>query len=198
MASKKEQRIQIASDVIAQLKAKRFRAKQRVYAKLDKSAYARRSQLEDEAGWGGDVSAQEIVRAAKSCAVCARGGIVLAAIDRFNDLQVGPSTRSIEGVAECGGEEGDEEYINRWFTPGQLREMEAAFEGWKPQEDDDQWGYSGYGDGRPWRKAYPNATDRMDAVMRGLIAGDGKFDITRIPRPRKTPISQLIKRQPRT
>ena len=36
-----------------------------------------------------------------------------------------------------------------------------------------------------WEAAYPNPSDRMDAICRNLIAHDGVFVIDDIPKPRR-------------
>lgn len=165
--TKKEQRVLIAKDVIKQLRAGKFVASPGTYFDPSSSAEFRRvCDITD---------AQEAVRALKRCDVCARGAVLIAAVDRYNKLEGGYD--ALWSAAASGSHDGDREYINRFFAPRMLANMEAAFE-WNPQ----------------WLKKYRSATQRLDAIMRNVISNGGDFDIASIPKPRKTPISKAVTR----
>ncbi len=176
--TKKQKQVQLAKDVIAQLRAKRFTARTGAYAILDKFADAKFSKaLETQA----EIEMRPIVRASKKCRVCAQGALVVAAIDRFNQCKLG----QWDSLNDVAGDY-DGELVGRFFSEQQIKNIEAAFEGYAA----DIW--SSNADGTAWKRAYRNHSDRMDAIMRNIIANNGTFDIESIPKPRKNPISKLI------
>ena len=113
-----KQKVLLAEDVIALLKAKRIRAERGAYFEL----------LRNDDRWDEpDTIVQKIFHDAFSeddllCAVCGIGAVFVAAVDKFDTLTVG----------NCGGEPHENmmiEYMGEWFSESELRAIEVAFEG---------------------------------------------------------------------
>ena len=113
---KAAKRVEIAKDVIAQIKAKKYRAKANEYITIPKS-----NKLKDED------NLQKKLPQIKSCSVCALGGLLMSSIKYENNLTYGDVynngwTRSfIENVNV-------NKLFNKLFTPKQLALIEGSFE----------------------------------------------------------------------
>lgn len=173
--TKAQTRVQIAKDVIAQLKAKRLKARHSVYVDLVGAPFV----------YCGDGDAQRLVRSVKACAVCAKGALLVATIDRFNECEA-TDELALADLARADKERGDPQYMANYFPPSMLHEIEMVFDGGrrdtsttkKPTAEENVLI-------RRWRKAHRDATSLLDALMRNIIANKGTFDINKIPKPRK-------------
>lgn len=177
--TKAEERVRIARDVIAQLKAKKYVAVVGTYAAIwNDEKY--------EEKFEGLVNPQEAVRAAQRCDVCARGALVLATIDRYDRLEL-MSLADIEDQAEDGADGGA--YINRYFSPSQLIQMEDVYEG-NPWHGSD-WHLMDDLVNK-WWDMYPEAMDRMEAIMRNVIRNDGTFKAKDVSQKPRVPFSRRV------
>ncbi len=174
------QRVEICKDVIAQLRAGQYRAKAN-YGYLYAGELRVFDNLRARSG-SISVDAQEVVNKilGPECKLCQRGGLLLSAIRKFDDLQL---TYRSQLHDEAMGRSNYAMYLQRWFTDDELSELEAVFEG----DSEDNPDYD------RWQEVYDDATDRMDAIMRNVVAHDGEFVPTDIPRPRRKPLSEILR-----
>ena len=165
------ERVLIAKDIIKQLQAERLVGMSGIYVRELKGKRGKEINYENELrATTENMDAQKLVRNVR-CGVCAKGAIVIGMVDRFDQLKFSPGsivTDHLESIARSG----DRAYVTQLFHPSMLNRMEDAF------EDD-------------WKSAYGDDTDRLDAIMRNIIAGKGEFDIKAVPPPRRQPISKL-------
>lgn len=141
-------RVEIAKDVIAQVKAKRFRVRTGRYIVGD-------AAFDEQFGCG----VNKPVRPPAQCQVCAIGGMFVAALDRFNELYMRDVSDSEPNEDNMRG------YLSRWFEYDQLQAIEAAFEMWdvgNPAE-------GGFG------RRYDLSADRLVAICENIITNAGSF-----------------------
>lgn len=103
-----EQRVLIAKDVLATLDAKKFKATAGLYTNFDKATF--RSIQSSPLG----TDLRMLYGKTRSCQVCAKGAVFVAAVARFDQATVGNSDM--------------DEILQRYF-PLDADEMENAFEG---------------------------------------------------------------------
>lgn len=158
--SKAEERVLIAKDII-----KLIAAKTAIRACSGTYLTARGS---DDSAASFNRDARTLLKTAPLCDVCAKGAIVYAMVRRHDKLQV-PIGRSLtlhlQSTAACSD---GEPYVTQLFGPLALNQMESAFEN------------------HDWRVYYSEDDDRLDAIMRNIIANKGTFKPKLIPPPRRT------------
>lgn len=145
--SKAEQRVVIAKDLIKRLDAHKFVARHGTYF----SVPLRPQDIKD-------VTAEiRTILEGKKCKGCQIGGMFLCAVDRYNKLTLD----DVDYLED--NENAMRWYLTQWFSPEQLLEVEAAFEGWEGHGLD-------YGD---WKAGQP--AERMRAIARNIIRNKGSF-----------------------
>lgn len=124
--TKAEQRVVIAKDLIARLRAKNFIARSGTYL----SAPLTDKELRNE-----EAEIRDVLKG-KKCKGCQIGGLFLCAVDRHNRLQL--STGAMDDSNSM------RRYLSKWFTKQQLFDVEEAFEGglpfmqWADRHNDDE------------------------------------------------------------
>lgn len=178
--TKKQQRVTIAADVIADLRTRKLVA--------DTGRYLFDSfNVTKEDGWEtcklpDDMDLAEIqygeLAEAGTCTVCGIGALFVDAVKRHDkytaDLAEAeqPSQREIH------------DYLGKWFSVKQLLLVESAFETREFLDDD----YSGYGDDEDrtpsdedlaaaviFGRRFSTPDKRMKAIMKNIIENDGTF-----------------------
>lgn len=148
-----EQRVAIAKDVIKQLRLKTLKAEHGTYLNLDKAAEV-----------NGDAQLCDVIDGQK-CEVCALGGMMIASVLLANELKVSEVWWGGDRLYGIGGE-ACLSYLSRFFPYEQLKEIEAAFEGWTEAE---------HRRVKQFRPKLHGATKRLTAVMKNIIANNGTF-----------------------
>ena len=112
----------------------------------------------------------------KYCHVCAMGALLLSHVAIANAFTVDDAD-GVAGYVII-------ETLDGYFTDEQLRSIEAAFEG--------ELVINVFSDAEPiienaaiWFDRIPDATKRLRAICRNIIAHKGDFDITDVPAPAK-------------
>lgn len=146
--TKAEQRVVIAKDLIARLKANEFIAKSNTYLRSPelRGTIENTKELRD-------------VLSGTVCTGCEIGGLFLCAVDRFNALKLRDAGDLI-GKSFSGNNYRMEAYLQQWFPAQTLAAVERAFEGW----------------GR-WEKWAEKRTpeQRMRQISQNIIKNKGKF-----------------------
>ena len=152
-----KQRVAIAKDVIKQLELLKIKPKLNSgYVDLAKSYVG-----------APDAQVCDVV-ANQKCTVCALGGMMVSAVQLADKLRVSDIASEWEGIASVGylGADICYDYLRTFFTREQLRQIEAAFEGWTEIR------------GVPYKKFEPKvrgAANRMILVMKNIIKNKGTF-----------------------
>jgi hypothetical protein len=167
--SPKEQRIQLARDVLAQLETERIKASPGVY--VDFPLTERLKDLEVQAA---------LIENQAPCNVCAKGALFVARVAGYNSFRKGDT---LGEVAQWDGEELDVliddehtlESLEGIFTREQLDLIENAFEGRMLNYSMDM------SDGDPWSVAahmyewYSGTEGALEAIMLNILKNDGVF-----------------------
>lgn len=154
---KREMRIAIALDVIIQTVLGIFEARQGTY-------------------FDACDSVKVVAEGRLPCTVCAIGAGIVSTLKMFNKADQFPTL-----VDSSGGD--DEEMVGRmseFFDPGNLRDAEAAFEGWGVHH-----GLGGRS-GPSWLPTYGDGAEGNDAVrmiaVYDNVARNGEFEVSDPPR----------------
>lgn len=184
LLSPEKQRIAVAKDVIAQIKAKRYKPAHKGYVKFLDGNFdiidAAKDTSED---------LQTCIPKLKECAVCARGAIFLSTVKIDNSFSVDNVNYTWNGVYEVE-EEDIEERLKLIFGDQQYL-IEYAFEGWDSsgqfanQFQDSSGHFLSntlemlYDDlestAVAFHKKYKSPSDRVIAIMENIIKNDGLF-----------------------
>lgn len=144
-----ETRILIAKDVLKALKSRHLRATPMTYLSSDALGT-----------WNNpDIFGKQVCELLKQkpCYVCVIGALFVGQVERFNKLKYNGPLYSDDIREE----------LTKAFSMKQLEMIEACFEGWY----DDNLKF----DGTPFSNKYPDATKRMEAIMRNIIRNKGTF-----------------------
>ncbi len=146
-ATREEERVALAEDVIAQLETQRFIAIRGVYLGDDEDLEVLIYKVEeltnaseDGEKWNGkeyvwvegseeaskelEELNKEFVPPPKECSVCAIGAVFVAALDVHNKLKLGDMGCS-DGMFD---DDSMLAYLEEWFTHREMRDMESIFE----------------------------------------------------------------------
>lgn len=210
-----QKRMQIANDVLEQLRIKRLKAKTGVWLNTEK--FLTKKEVEK------NVELQDLLKKQKSCDACAIGGMFMCAVELADKLKTSEllcgfksgkdlpkEYKTLNGHAEDSNDvevpdPGIEmfdafSYLEKFFSKDQLRLIELAFEagngGVDPDSDDDfdAAEYFKYEDfrsdeyGEEVRETYSlgDPSLRMRLLMENILANKGKFV------PSKKPTFQMV------
>lgn len=151
--SRKEQRIALAKDVIAQLDAKRIKAD---------STYLRMPNLKKAAEKGldfGECAAQA------QCTVCGIGSLFISAVMKNDELPADKVAEAQEGCwdSPCMRDDVQVPYLEKWFDSEQLDLIEDYYE------------RHIYDFESPIRQEYNN-NKRLRMIMENIVSNGGRFD----------------------
>lgn len=167
--SRKQRRIAVAEDVIANIYAKRLRVRTGSYVNPD-SSYNLDALLEF-----GFTNEQIMEKLKEKCTVCAKGALMICKVAKFNNFDLmGEDINNWDGNKTI-------EVLDDAFDKEELDQIEAAFEG-NPEyldecddylDDDDEDRFDkDYGH---WRRNFPDAEDRLLAIAQNIVDNDGTF-----------------------
>jgi hypothetical protein len=159
--TKSEQRVQIAQDVIAQLKAKKLVAAS-TYLTPQVDDVNIDSPECDDYPYIGDLDVSEVTSQVQ-CEVCGIGSLFVTAVERNDKLKVKKFINDDGWGSAFSNREGQVEYLRRWFPEEMLDEIEAYF------EDDTRHSAS------PIRREW-DADKRLQMIMENIISNNGKFN----------------------
>ena len=151
--TKAEQRVLIAKDVIAQLKARRT-----IGGHGDYITWKNPVPIKEGA------QVKDLFKDIPQCKVCAKGAALLAAVDRFNKLKITVWEADDQAKGYYKGS-----FLEKWFSLEQLGEIESAFEGWSKVENYTEFSY------KHLPKQAANAGIRISMIMQNIIRNEGTF-----------------------
>lgn len=155
-----EKRVQIARDVLAQLRSKKLIATAGTWlsGEYGESLFTR-------ADAENNVELQEILKKQETCEGCALGGMFMCAVERHNKLKV----KNLESPNSGEASEGDAiKYLRKFFTVDQLDEIEAAFEQGEGARSGSEVAVNFAAD-------VDDDEERMRLIMENIIVNNGKF-----------------------
>lgn len=184
------ERVRIARDVLHRLTAKTLRARPGVYVRSKSRIVRDLVYTYHYAGVMPDLERTALgnraATAPKVCSACIKGGLLVAAVDRYNELYIRDITDDLDNNKTCTS------YLNRWFPREELNLMESIFE----MDDEHMRDYllPGVGVNAGSRRAVKCAQFRkralsrshvgtqaekvMRAVMNNVVRNEGYFRIT--------------------
>jgi hypothetical protein len=195
--TKAAQRIAIAQDIIAQLKAKKAIAKSNVFLAFNGIS-------EEDAG---DLclTLREVRSKVENCSVCAIGAIMLSQLNINGDIGLDQANTychngnfAVDARKEYSVENELSPYVTKYFKADQLQKIEIAFElgggafyiqdylrgersepSWEEFNNEFNNGVviseQDARDAVKFGKRYKNITNRMIAIMQNIIDNNGEF-----------------------
>lgn len=182
--TKAEKRVEIAKDVLKQIKAQKYIAEQGTWVcGVDYDNHI------GDVLWHAKEDGIKTIDAKKDytdkltkCYVCALGSLFVSAIDKYNHTKL--STENAHFLTEA-----KESKINpllKWFTAKQLFLIESTFEGglggWSDSAGDvfsnkelNRWYEVGENAVERYYDKYPDPTKRLVAIMKNIIRNKGTF-----------------------
>lgn len=157
--AKRKMRVRIAKDVLELLKQRKFIVSPGIY--LDTKMIVPKSWLKKATQVGKKLLT-------KPCTVCAMGALFVAEVvrnDKLNFAQLNNSNFIEEGRPLTVGRAVMDDRLRRFFTERDLQDIEGYFEGWGYQDRTVNF----------WIKSYPDARQRLRAIMRNIIRNEGDF-----------------------
>lgn len=150
--TKAQMRVQIAKDVIKQVKLGFLKPESMTYF----TAY-----LPTVKGlMGADL--RDTLRNTKNCRVCAIGAAFTAHVLRYNEVAIDEGDSLISDTRSLHvGDRKMRDTLSRYFPPLMLKKIEYAFELFDPDVS--------------WKDKIPNDTNRLVAIMQNIIAHNGTF-----------------------
>jgi hypothetical protein len=172
-ATTAEKRVLIAKDVIAQIKARRYRPRLGTWAKAVTNDGRRTNP---SFVFGEDASIRELFLSKKivACECCALGAMFMSCTLYNNKMTAEQFAEQLDyefdvRVATPGGLSNG---LNLFFSPAQLKLIEAAFEG-----NDGAFSVTGCRAEKiaEWSARYENSLERLIAIMENIIKNNGTF-----------------------
>jgi hypothetical protein len=173
-ASPAGKRVLIAEDIIAQIKAKRFKPKSGVWVQPTNAKHT--ADIELDLTFNGTAPVRELFLEKKipACECCALGAMFMSCTLYNNKTTVNDFTNEVildfEETVETGTFKNG---LTRFFSRPQLKLIEAAFEG----------GYGAFRSSNAktmaslvkWEEKLPDDQKRLVAIMNNIIANGGTF-----------------------
>lgn len=164
--SPSEKRVQIARDVLAQLRSKRLIATSGTWLTGDSG-----DSLYESADIEKNVELQTVLKNREQCEGCALGGMFMCAVERHNKLKIGDLESPTSGEA---GEDDAIKYLRKFFSEEQLNEIEAAFEQGGGARSGSATAVNFAGD-------IDDEEERMRLIMENIIVNKGRFVPSKLP-----------------
>lgn len=172
-----QRRVAIAEDVIAALRAKRYTAEQSngyVTTKVSANNLVSKADLASlNDGVEVEIDLQSaLAKNMKSCTVCAKGAMFVAAVEKFDRLKVTVGDQNDDVLEQFNDDDAVCDHLENYFSREQLDLIEEVFE---------ETNYSQYVcDKSDLARATiiinnPDATSRMIAIMENIVANKGKL-----------------------
>lgn len=165
--NKTEQRIAIAKDVIAQLKAEKFLAKS-TYFGWGKAydSYCDTSDAEEA-----NLDLSECVSQVQ-CSVCGIGSLFVSAARKADALPLK------KFLPDAGDRRFESKYLDKWFDSAQLDLVEAYYEQ-DPRLNAENDPFSSFHYSRSPIYRESNSTKRLTMIMENIVSNNGKFQPAR-------------------
>lgn len=202
MTEKNKKVVAVAKDVLKQLKAKTLKAKHRMYVDIKKLGNKKIPvNMENDKLYDRRLSMQlkDVFKNIKSCEVCAKGAIFVAAVSRYNKEKIYPDAKDVSNKRlseivrwdSCMNGLDDKDIIDDLFEKKDWDTIELYFEG----EDVNTIGFDKIDIVRSeiFFKSHKNAKERMVAIMKNLIKNKGRFVPTNIELDQDLYVSRLEK-----
>jgi hypothetical protein len=170
--TKAEMRIEIAKDVIAQIKAKKYNPMQ--------GRWVEQADGPDYDDWLFEnattckVDVRDYTNNINKCNVCALGSLFVSAVNKYNNVYGTYDSVSTYEVFSSIGTGEKKSPLLRYFSSSQLQLIEFTFEG--------GIGAFYFHDNTPtvkraydFHEQYSNAKDRLIAIMKNIIKNKGTF-----------------------
>ena len=162
--TKAQQRVAIARDVLAQLKAGRLVGNSGSFIGTDLPYAPPQTQV------------QEVLKKVPRCDVCAVGSLFLCAVEKFDALKMEDLEAFLEAFGDSGVPVVERDvipYLQRYFSEAQLRLIEIAFErgegAYEPKSSrEEKASHFGCHDG-------VTHDEDIKKIMRNIIKNDGTF-----------------------
>lgn len=184
--TKAEKRVEIAKDVLKQIKANKYRPTQGVWVmdvngnEVSDLIYRARDKDCDAVV---DLKKDVVCKLNGKCYVCALGSLFVSAIDKFNHTKLNAGYY----VEFTEHEDSKENPLLKWFSAKQLLLIESTFEGrhgggWAENtryvlsnKKVIYWGDVVIPAIHAYCNKYPDATSRLKAIMNNIIRNKGTF-----------------------
>lgn len=181
-----QQAVLLAKDVIEQVKANKYKAKQNYYIKLPKSFLTKYSGEEHE-----DKELQAVLPEIKTCEVCARGALFLSHVKIMDNFSLGELNPSYKNGDTDVDADLTAERVTA-FSPFQQSLIELAFEGNEVYNEfvrafdidaDSDMQYEAIEYAKKsledaclrFYKKYRNSNNRLIAIMENVVKNKGVF-----------------------
>lgn len=165
LSAKAKERIQIAKDVIAQVKARRFVAECGTYVDVNRRGDGVAASVGDELS--------KLVKG-KTCHVCAKGAFFIARLDRKNALELSRWDLGSGGNRYYGADNDlCVDYLSAAFSMEQLSIIERVFECWRSVGEENWDDLDRVV--AAFEKKYPTPRARLLAIAENIIANSGTF-----------------------
>jgi hypothetical protein len=183
--TKAEKRVEIAKDVLKQIKANKYRPTSGVWVididGTDVSDLVYATRREDPIS-AVDLKKDVVCKLRGTCDVCALGSLFVSAIDKFNHTKLSPTCY----MDFTEHEDSKENPLLKWFSAKQLLLIESTFEG----------GHGGWAQNvvdvlsankifywddvvipaiYAYCNKYSDSTNRLKAIMNNIIRNKGTF-----------------------
>lgn len=186
----KKQRVEVAKDVLKQLRYKRIKVTPGEYVSvpMPESEVPALMDLGKNKREKSKNLAKKLF-ARKDCQVCARGAMFLSGIGLFNKLEISSSTGERVGWNKFVLKDETLDWTRDNFGNEQAALIENAFEGRNITTDYGEAGVDGYdfgadgftityrGPAVDFFNKYPDPVDRLRAIMKNIIKNEGVFKL---------------------
>lgn len=178
--TKAQKRVEIAKDVLKQIKANKYKPTFGVWFRDSKGKY-----LEDFFLWETktplDAKKDVVDKLTGTCDVCALGSLFISAVDKYNHTVLDPKFGYTD--VDFFTDTGKINPLLKWFTKQQLLLIESTFEvengAWYPEmvnpKAGTHWDEKISPAIRKFAMKYSNSTDRLKAIMNNIVRNKGTF-----------------------
>lgn len=167
-----QQKVEIAKDVIAQIKAKKFIASNHLWANIHEIKVKNKDNMQEL-----------LVKNNPVCDVCADGALLLSAIRLGNDLIYSSRSKSMNNyrdlfVFDLGVSGLAKKRLLKYFTEEEFTLLEIAYEvgmGYKSPYSRDKEIEDARFKALEWGKRYNSNSKRLIALMKIIIKNNGEI-----------------------
>ena len=178
--TKAEKRVEIAKDVLKQIKANKYSPECGVWFRDSNDKYLE-DFLDYQTGQLIDAKKDIVEKLVGTCKVCALGSLFISAIDKYNHTKLDPAFCNDAEIFTAIDKNNP---LTRWFTARQMLLIENTFENasgaWYPPLGLKKKEWRAWDDKvvpaiNKYNLRYPNPTDRLKAIMNNIIRNKGTF-----------------------
>lgn len=179
--TKAEKRVEIAKDVLKQIKAKKYKPECGVWFQ-DSNGVGLNEFIDWSKSKVLDAKKDIVDKLEGTCSVCALGSLFVSAIDKYNHTKLDTSLFCADNEVFTSIDGNNP--LNKWFTTRQLLLIENTFEyglgAWSPdavlnKNELDYWYETVEFAIGKYNYKYPSSTNRLKAIMNNIIRNKGTF-----------------------